>query len=173
MEVYLIRHTVPSIEKGIVYGQLDIDVANSFMDEAALIQQKLPSDFDFVFSSPSLRCVKLANLLFSDFQMDTRLQEINFGQWEGRKWDDIPLEELNPWMADYENVAPPGGENAIQLRARIQEFKSFLEEQSLQKVALVSHAGVIRVFKSIIEGKNIKETFNEKIEYGSISVLKW
>ena len=37
MEIYLIRHTTPKIEKGICYGQADLNVADSFEEEINVI----------------------------------------------------------------------------------------------------------------------------------------
>lgn len=37
MKIYLIRHTTPHIEKGICYGQTDLDVAETFNNEAEII----------------------------------------------------------------------------------------------------------------------------------------
>ena len=41
--------------------------------------------------------------------------EMNFGDWEMKNWDDIPLEELNPWMQDFVNVRVSNGESFTDL----------------------------------------------------------
>ena len=43
MEIYLIRHTTPLIEKGICYGQTDLDITESFEEEVSMIHPHLPS----------------------------------------------------------------------------------------------------------------------------------
>ncbi len=35
------------------------------------------------------------------FKTDARLREINFGSWEGRRWDAIGQSALDAWIADF------------------------------------------------------------------------
>ena len=64
-EVYLIRHTTPLIKAGLCYGSSDIDVEDSFVEEAEGIKTVLKEFYpDVVVSSPLIRCMKLANHLF-------------------------------------------------------------------------------------------------------------
>ncbi len=58
MSIYLIRHTAPLIEKGTCYGQADIDIKDSFFEEAAIIQTVIPADVRQVWSSPLQRCLE-------------------------------------------------------------------------------------------------------------------
>ena len=98
MEIYLVRHTTPAVEKGICYGQTDLDVTESFITEANIIKEVLPLNIKHVYSSPLQRCSKLAAHLFPDtiIQLRNDLMEINCGLWEMQRWDDIPKEHINP-----------------------------------------------------------------------------
>src|SRR5690606_42086613 len=104
MEIHLIRHTKPDIEAGICYGQSDIQLATSFDKEWTEIRKKLPLNVDRLFTSPLSRCTKLSERLAAHFgllpEKDVRLMEMNFGDWEMKKWDDIDQRELNAWMND-------------------------------------------------------------------------
>src|ERR1700689_1375209 len=96
--IYLIRHTTPAVAKGICYGQTDLDVTESFADEAAVIRQHLSPGIVSVYSSPLQRCARLARHLFPDRApclMDD-LMEVDCGQWEMRGWDELPREEIDP-----------------------------------------------------------------------------
>src|SRR5258706_8175453 len=83
-DIYLIRHTTPAVDKGICYGQTDLDVTESFMDEAAVIRQHLPPVFSSVHSSPLQRCSRLAAHLFPELPLTLhpQLMEIHCGEWE-------------------------------------------------------------------------------------------
>jgi len=59
-EIYLIRHTTPLVAKGICCGQTDLDITDSFKEEAAIIRQHLPENMGSVHSSPLQRCSRLA-----------------------------------------------------------------------------------------------------------------
>ena len=120
-DIYLIRHTTPAVAKGICYGQTDLEVTESFEEEAAVIGRYLPATMGLVYSSPLRRCAMLAERLFPDGPLLLRneLMEIHCGQWEMRTWDELPKEEIDPWMADFVNIRIPGGESYIELHARV------------------------------------------------------
>ncbi|MEQ9266819.1 MAG: alpha-ribazole phosphatase [Balneolaceae bacterium] len=169
MDIYLIRHTTPAIEKGVIYGQMDVDVNSDFKNEALTIQQNIPVKVDAIYSSPLQRCTKLAHFLFKkSIIKDPRLKEVNFGNWEGLNWDDIKKEELNNWMENFVSVAPPLGESMEEMLIRVQSFWKELLASNHSSVAIVTHAGVIRLISSIISGTDLKDLFNLKIEYGDV-----
>ena len=69
MEVIFIRHTSVDVPPGVCYGQTDVPLRNSFEQEAAVTSGNLKSyrpngrDFDYVYTSPLSRCVRLATCL--------------------------------------------------------------------------------------------------------------
>src|ERR1700752_143379 len=99
MEVYLIRHTTPQIEKGICYGQSDIPLADTFNTESKELLDYLSISFDAVFSSPLGRCTQLARLINCEQEIiyDDRLKDMNFGNWEMTKWNEINQHILDEW----------------------------------------------------------------------------
>ena len=129
MEIYLIRHTTPDIEKGICYGQSDLDLKSNYAEAFEAVSNQIQTKKDFkVISSPLKRCSLLAKYFNDDILFDNRLKELNFGDWELKPWNDIPEEEINPWMADFVNVAVTNGESYVQLASRVH---AFFEEKSL------------------------------------------
>ncbi len=174
MEIYLIRHTAPAIEKGICYGQADIDVTDSFSKEAEIIQAHLPTAVAAVHSSPLQRCKKLASHLFPrhPIQLHNDLMEINCGDWEMLAWDDIPKEEVNPWMDDYVHVRIKGGESYVDLFERVSlKFSEIITQHhaSDEAVVLVAHGGVIRSILSHITSTPLKKSFDEfSLHYGCV-----
>ena len=60
--LYLIRHTTPRIASGLCYGQLDIDVADSFEEEARNVLRYLPP-LELIIASPLQRTYRLAEHL--------------------------------------------------------------------------------------------------------------
>ena len=170
MEIYLIRHTTPDINKSICYGQSDILLANTFLEEASIIQEKFKHiSFDAVFSSPLYRCVELAKLLKPNFYLDNRLKELDFGDWELKKWDDIPLSESRYWMNDFVNEAPPNGESYVALQQRVLDFYNELVDKPFGRVVIITHAGVIRALLSYLRGIALVNSFDLiKVGYGEV-----
>jgi alpha-ribazole phosphatase len=160
MEIYLIRHTTPAVEHGICYGQSDIDVADSFEEEAKLIATHLPAYIQFIISSPLKRCKKLADFLFPghDIKVSNDLKEIHFGKWELKKWSDIPASELQPWMNNFVDVTIPYGESYMQMHSRV--IKGFNEVAQLNlPAAIITHGGVIRSILSYITNTSLNDAF--------------
>lgn len=174
MEIYLIRHTTPAVERGICYGQTDIDVTSTFEAEAAAIKQHLSISIQNVYSSPLQRCTKLASYLFPshDTALHHHLKEINCGEWEMKRWNDIPEEISNAWMNDFVNNPFPGGENYVQLHKRvIAVFNRILE--SRDSSAVVAHGGVLRSIMSHITQTALTDSFNKfNIHYGCVIKLR-
>lgn len=174
MSIYLIRHTTPLIEKGLCYGQLDIDVTASFEEEAEQIQNALPEDIEHVYSSPLIRCHKLASYLFPNhsINLEPALMELACGEWEGIHWDAIPAAVIDPWMKDFVNVCIPGGESYIQMHSRVTQcFKRITEGP--KPVAIVTHGGVIRSILAHITQTPLVDSFGAfKISYGCVMQLQ-
>ncbi len=178
MRVHLLRHTKPEIEEGICYGQSDIGVSNTFSEELSLVKSKVSNiSFDRIISSPLKRCVLLAELLCPEnieIKKDDRLQEINFGKWEMMNWQDISKSnEAQEWFNDYVNVKCPSGESFSDLHSRVKDFLNTINGQSLfQDTLIITHAGVIRTFYSIIKSVSLKESFNLKIGFGELKTFQ-
>jgi alpha-ribazole phosphatase len=170
MQVHLIRHTTPNIAKNICYGQTDIALANSFETEKNLIIKQLDSKYDAVISSPLSRCTKLAQQIptHQDYQTDTRLLEMDFGAWELQNWNDISQEQLNLWVNDFVNIRVEAGESFIQMYQRVVAFIEYLLAQSYEKVAIVTHAGVIRIFWAWILEIPLQNVFRLRVSYGDV-----
>jgi alpha-ribazole phosphatase len=173
-DIYLIRHTTPAVGKGICYGQTDLDVTESFMDEAAIIRQHLPSFFSWVHSSPLRRCAQLAEYLFPEHavKLHPALMEIHCGEWEMRSWDEIPKEEVDPWMKDFVQIRIPGGESYEDLHRRVTKtFMDIRDDAGGNKapVAIVAHGGVIRSILSHITGTALIDSFKAfSLHYGCV-----
>jgi len=168
--IYLIRHTAPAVNKGVCYGQADIDVMESFHDEAAVIKACLPSEIQQVHSSPLIRCKKLAEHLFPDTNilMHKALMEINCGQWELKQWDDIPKTEIDPWMNDFVRVCIPGGESYMDLYERVINCYRHITTAT-GHAAIITHGGVIRSILSHITKTPLPDSFNRfSLHYGCV-----
>ncbi len=171
MEIYLIRHTKPDVAKGVCYGQTDLDVADSFAAEAAAIRQYLPADgIAEVHSSPLRRCSQLAQHLFPahPIAFHDHLMEINCGEWEMQRWDDIPAAELQPWMDDFVQVTIPGGESYTDLYQRVTERFAYVLAGG-RNAAIVAHGGVIRSILAYITGTALVDSFTIfTLHYGCV-----
>lgn len=198
-EIYLIRHTTPAVAKGICYGQTDLDITESFKEEAAIIRRHLPERVVAVHSSPLQRCHRLASHLFPahPIVLHHELMEIHCGQWEMKGWDELPKEEVDPWMKDFVQIRIPGGESYLDLHQRVtrcyeairggqvpEDGQSDAVGQSQDKdpsnltgqapeqagpLAIVAHGGVIRSILSYITDTPLIDSFKVfSLHYGCV-----
>ena len=169
--LYLIRHTTPDIAPGVCYGQLDIDVADSFEEEANHVLRWFPS-VELVITSPLQRTRRLAEHLAQaqpcELRSDARLMEKHFGVWEGKAWDDIARNEIDAWATDVIGYAPPGGESAQQMMQRMQTFLRDVAQLPQQSIALVAHGGSIRAILAQIGDVPLADTFGWEVGYGAV-----
>ncbi len=170
MEIYLVRHTRVKNDHNICYGHCEVPLADSFMEEVCALKSLMPSAGVEYFSSPSARCLKLAMELDLMPVIDGRLKEMNFGDWEGKPWNGIPAAELDPWMNDFVNIAPPNGESLIDLFARVQSFYNEIKDRDKPAV-IFTHAGVIRCFYALLGNVALKDIFQVKVDHGSVHRL--
>lgn len=149
MEIYLIRHTSVEVPKDVFYGQSDVPLKECFPQEAAVVKERLAeikagflpdTDFDYVFTSPLSRCVRLAEYCgYGEVAIrDNRLKEINFGEWELQRFDDVKDPVLQQWYADYLHVRATGGESFQDQYARVAEFLQELEQRYGEKGRVVT-----------------------------------
>ncbi|MGJ4748845.1 histidine phosphatase family protein, partial [Leptospira sp. SA-E8] len=98
MKLWLVRHAQPLVASGVCYGASNIpaDAARTAACAAQLAAElpSLPSGLA-LHSSPLQRCAQLARTLCElrpdlNLRFDERLREMDFGHWEGVRWDDIP-----------------------------------------------------------------------------------
>lgn len=172
MEVYLIRHTETANEAGLCFGQTDIGLAASFVEELAELNEKLPEMENCrVFSSPLSRCLQLAKALANDVSTDERLKELYFGDWENVRFDAIEPNALQVWMDDFANATPPNGESFVDLYERTGAFWQELLNNSAEQVVIVTHAGVIRALLARILNMPLESAFQLRIDAGSVNKL--
>lgn len=175
MKIYTIRHTQVAVDSGVCYGQSDVHVAGSFDAEKdkTLSELRKILPVDKVFSSPLKRCKMLAETLFSgtEINFDNRLMELHFGDWEMKTWDEIYLtSEGKKWMNNYRLLPTLNGESYSEMKKRTEIFLDDLKKDEYAKVAVVTHAGVIRIMKSLIEKQPLETLFETyRPAFGSIT----
>lgn len=147
MKLWLVRHAKPLIAEGLCYGQLDIAAEPSATQQAAIkIAPLLPKNA-MLYSSGLQRARQLAQAIQSErddlsHQIDPRLNEINFGAWEGVAWNAIPKSAFDAWTADFGLHRFGDVESTQDLLIRIRQA---LDELPVNRDAVwITHAGVIR-----------------------------
>lgn len=162
---YFVRHTRVAVSPDICYGQTDVNLADSFIQEAALVKNTLSQYiFHQVYSSPLQRCRQLAEYCgYSKPITHPALMEMNFGSWEMQKWDAL---DMQLWANDWIHNAPPKGESLKAMYQRISAFLSILPTD--KNILIFTHKGVINCAKAFYSGIALSSIFDEPIDYGQV-----
>jgi alpha-ribazole phosphatase len=159
-QIWLARHARPLVGPGICYGQLDVAAdTEATATSASALAAVIPAATRIV-CSPLQRCELLAHSLLGlradlAYKTDARLMELNFGAWEGRRWDDIGPAALDAWVADFGHHRPGGGESMAQFMHRVASAWDEASQAASQTTPTLwlTHAGVIRAAMLIHTGQ--------------------
>jgi alpha-ribazole phosphatase len=149
MDLILIRHPAVDVAPGTCYGQTDVplldDVAGSAHALTARMDAlRVPGCIGEWHSSPLSRCRLIAEAL-GPVRSDPRLQELDFGAWEGQGWDAIDRASLDAWTEDLQHARAHGGESLSQFTRRVTQWFDDVSTRETGPVHVMTHAGVIRV----------------------------
>lgn len=174
MNIVFLRHgTIEQNVNGCYIGVSDYPLSYTGIQEIRKVKKLLKGIcFDAVYSSPLKRAVSSAKILTNRFIIDERLKEMNFGIFEGLKYDEIAKKfpkELEKWHQNYIDFIIPQGENLRDMATRI---SSFMEDVSktYRNILAVTHGGVIRCALCIILG-NFDFFFKFRIDNASITII--
>ena len=178
MQITLVRHTAVSPEwRVICYGNTDIPLADTFAEEAPRVAAQIDlSLYDRILSSPLSRAFKLAQYCVpagTHIEVDDRLKEMNFGDWEGKPWDSILKEEqeVSAFFEYFIDQPAPRGESLRNLARRVADLLDELYTSGAQHVLLFSHGGVINVLRAMAGHITLQEAFAQILPYGSVTTI--
>jgi len=177
MDLILIRHPAVGIDTGICYGSTDVPLLGDAADSARVLGDRLrllkvPPVEGVWHTSPLSRCRLLAEA-FGPIQADARLQELDFGVWEGQRWDSLDRATLDAWAEDLEHAREHGGESVAQFAERVVGWAdSVCTASTAGSVHAVTHAGVIRVLTAHLLGIPRANAIQWPLDFGAIAWLK-
>ena len=174
----LIRHGMP--EGGQRYrGWLDDPLSDEgWQQMEQALEKRQP--WDLIVTSSLIRCADFANSfgekLQRPVQVEERLREISFGEWEGRTAGEIIEESPNAitrFWNDPINHPPPGGESLDRFSQRVEAAWSDLcVEHRGKHILLVSHGGVIRMIIGQLLGMPLNNLFRLEVPMAAVSRIR-
>lgn len=103
-----------------------------------------------VYSSPLVRCVESAKILFPEHEpvLLSSLRECDFGAFEGKTIEELKENpDYKNWISSQMRISPPNGESQRAFMLRIYEgLQSILSDMmadGVSEAALVCHGGVL------------------------------
>lgn len=133
-----------------------------------------------IIASPLARCADFAKKLADEralpLSFDERLRELGFGDWEGKRVEEImedDPEALRRFWEDPEKGAPPGGESLLLFRDRVLAgWAAIVAVADDPHPLVVCHGGVIRVILAGILSMPLGALFTLEVPYACRSRVK-
>ena len=143
--IYIIRHGETNLNvRGVLQGRLDEPLNQAGRDLAEITGRNMREiHFDRCISSPLVRAYETAEIVLREsgndipIEIDERIQEMNFGELEGKKLQTMGEVGMLFMTDSFRFPGFPGGENFRQLCDRTQDFLKELggSWQGSQKMA--------------------------------------
>ncbi len=124
-------------------GWTDVPLSDLGREQARALRPRLEAlghTWAGVWSSDLQRAAETARLAWGPARPDVRLRELDFGDLEGARWDELDPSVVASFRS-VEGLAAPGGESFIDLRRRVE---AFLDELPVGRHLVFCHGGVIR-----------------------------
>lgn len=176
---FLIRHASCSGLGQTLWGR----TAGVCLDEKGKLQvQQLAARFNgiklqAIYSSPLERALETAETLAQSMNLEIRksnaLHEIDYGDWTGKTFEILSTDERwRRYNARRSTTIIPGGESFLDVQNRIVKELDVLSRQHTNaRVALVSHADIIRAAVAYFTATPIDMIERIEISPCSVSVL--
>lgn len=131
-----------------------------------------------IVSSPLRRCAAFASALAErhaiPLQIDARLREMDFGDWEGRSAAELMAttpDDLARFWQDPLHCSPPRGESLLSLRERVlAAWNEIVDRQG--PVLVVTHGGPIRVILNHVLDKPLERLMETDVPHATLFNLR-
>ncbi|MBU0459488.1 MAG: histidine phosphatase family protein [Nanoarchaeota archaeon] len=177
MKLILIRHgETEENEAGIHQGWLPGKLTEKGIYQAKKLAERLKNiPINIVYTSNLQRCLdttKEITKLKPNLKVITEklIRERNKGEWNGKHKDEI---DWNTIPGEKFNQKPPGGESLQEALERMKKFhQNLLKKHQNDTVLVVSHGGVLSLYRSFLLNQDIENCFQQKIPNTGLTELE-
>ena len=181
----LIRHGESEANREDIFaGHLNVDLMPKGVEQAQKTAQYIVENYtvDKIYASDLKRAYKtgktLADKLGMEIIADKRFREIDAGEWDGIKFNELGdkyAEEFRIWRDDIANAKCTGGESVEDLRKRVFGAATEVAENNDGKtVVIATHATPICVMQTYVQMGSL-EKMNDIpwVSNASVSVFEY
>ncbi len=186
MNVFFIRHgeTYANAEKKFA-GFWDVSLNENGKKQAASVGERLSNvKINKIYASDLVRAHDTAKAIAAhhqlEVQLEPRLREMNFGDWEQKSFSDLRKESpdaMEKWINAYDTFKVPGGESVSELYHRASAAYDAIigahDINSDENVAIVAHGGVIQALLSHLCYKDISGYWRFAIDNCGINRVEY
>lgn len=177
--VHLVRHADHGHVGRVLTGRLPgMGLSDAGRGQAgALAHRMATARPDALISSPCLRAQQTAHFISRatgrDFRISDALDEIDFGRWSGRSFEELERDpDWRRWNAERDTAATPAGETMSEVADRacglIFGLRQHIPDGS---ACVVSHGDVIKSVICRMTGRPFRSAFDFEIAPASVTTL--
>ena len=181
--LWLLRHPRPEAEaEGRCYGSRDWKLSETGVRQAHAVAKFLAAEpLAAVYTSPRQRCREAARILAAGrhcpIETLDALRELDFGEFEGRRYEEIAAlypDLYRQWMEQPTTVRFPGGESFPDMCVRVATAARGLRARHAgQTIALVTHGGAIRILLAEALGMEPAHIFRLGQRHGAVNLVRY
>ena len=179
MKLYLLRHGETEMNvKKVYYGRIDCDLTENGAEQAISLKRVFADlPLDLVLESPLLRAKRTADLLLDGRDVprleDDRLMELDFGEWEGKSYQDLQGDPVyEEWCKEWQTTRPPKGESFLDLAKRVSSFCDDLKKREEEHLLVVAHHAVLQQIMANMMEADPASCWHYAFEQGTYSIFE-
>ena len=162
-------------------GHSDVELAPEGVHQAHLLAAHFPVEhLDAIYSSDLSRARVTAEIIKDKFglnlNIDARLREASYGNWEGRAFDELALahpNEFRTFFLDPDAFTPEGGERFSDVQTRAMAALNDIVEANPNKiVAVVAHGGIWRTVIAAVLDMPLKKMWALKQFNTAVNIFR-
>lgn len=174
IEYYIVRHgqTQWNVE-GRLQGHLDSPLTDEGIASAHRLKETLKHmTFDAVYSSPSRRAVKTAQIAtaLDNLVLDERLMEIQLGDWQGVRLQDIQVsypEQYHAFFNDPTRFYKADAESFKDVLKRVHSFLTdanceHFQQGKVKRILIMTHGVTLMVFVNLFLNQPLTKLWVEQ-----------
>lgn len=147
------------VQSDTCYGRMDVPLRPDVLKHVPpLAAEVCAHGIARVWTSPAMRCRVVADAIVAiggtSLVVDPRLQEMDFGAWEGLAWGAVPRAELDRWAAAPLSFAPPSGESGQAFLDRVCAAHQAIRAAG-EDCAVISHGGPLKVLSALFQDATV------------------
>lgn len=177
----LVRHGEKAAGEGALIGHTNVDLsAKGHTDVAALAATWSETPPARVVASDLRRTVQSAQPLIDRFglplETEPRLREMHFGEWEGKRWDEVEAShsaDAKRWGENWFSERVPGGESYPEVAARAATWLSDFHRAPASPTVVFSHSGTIRALLCEVFGRPLSTAFDTACSLAHVHTVEW
>ena len=166
--------------KKIIQGHIDTDLTPKGVVQARLVAEELKKfPIERIFTSDLKRAYRTAQIIGDVLgitpEVDIRLREMHFGNWEGLSYEYIyknHVEDFHNWLKNPVACPLPSQEDVKEFEERISSFLDFLKKVEEENILIVGHGGSIQGIICISTGLGLEHLWGLRHANTGLSYLR-